>query len=101
MAGKTIIEKILSAHAGRDVSAGDVVWIGIDVRTARDFGGASVVKNLKENYEIRKKEVELILDRNEKAREKLRLKLAWKQLTNVQNIQLENELLYSEPTINL
>jgi homoaconitate hydratase family protein/3-isopropylmalate dehydratase small subunit len=51
MAGKTIIEKILSAHAGRDVSAGDVVWIGIDVRTARDFGGASVVKNLKENYE--------------------------------------------------
>ncbi len=51
MAGKTIIEKILSAHAGKDVSAGDVVWIGIDVRTARDFGGASVVKNLKENYE--------------------------------------------------
>jgi homoaconitate hydratase family protein/3-isopropylmalate dehydratase small subunit len=51
MAGKTIIEKILSAHAGRNVSAGDVVWIGIDVRTARDFGGASVVKNLKENYE--------------------------------------------------
>ncbi len=51
MAGKTIIEKILSAHAGKEVSAGDVVWIGIDVRTARDFGGASVVKNLKENYE--------------------------------------------------
>ncbi|HER43709.1 MAG TPA: homoaconitate hydratase family protein, partial [Candidatus Eisenbacteria bacterium] len=51
MAGKTIIEKILSAHSGKDVSAGDVVWIGIDVRTARDFGGASVVKNLRENYE--------------------------------------------------
>ena len=51
MADKTIIEKILSAHAGKDVSAGDVVWIGIDVRTARDFGGASVVKNLRENYE--------------------------------------------------
>jgi 3-isopropylmalate dehydratase large subunit/3-isopropylmalate dehydratase small subunit len=50
MAGKTIIEKILSKHAGKDVSAGDVVWIGIDKRTARDFGGASVVKNLKENY---------------------------------------------------
>ncbi len=51
MAGKTIIEKILSAHSGKDVSAGDVAWIGIDVRTARDFGGASVVKNLRENYE--------------------------------------------------
>jgi len=33
------------------VSAGDVVWIGIDVRSARDFGGANVVKNLKANYE--------------------------------------------------
>ncbi len=51
MAGKTIIEKILSARAGKDVKAGDVVWIQIDKRTARDFGGASVVKNLKENYE--------------------------------------------------
>jgi homoaconitate hydratase family protein/3-isopropylmalate dehydratase small subunit len=51
MAGMTIIEKILSAHAGRDVSAGDVVWIGIDVRTARDFGGANVVKNLRRHVE--------------------------------------------------
>ncbi|HUV35794.1 MAG TPA: aconitase family protein, partial [Patescibacteria group bacterium] len=49
--GKTIIEKILSAHSGRDVTAGDVVWIGIDVRSARDFGGASVVKNLRRYYE--------------------------------------------------
>ena len=48
---RTIIEKILSAHAGKDVDAGDVVWIGIDVRSARDFGGASVVKNLKAHYE--------------------------------------------------
>ncbi len=45
--GRTIIEKILSDHAGKGVNAGDVVWIDIDVRTARDFGGASVVKNLK------------------------------------------------------
>ena len=30
---------------------GDVVWIDIDVRSARDFGGASVVKNLRANYE--------------------------------------------------
>ena len=33
------------------MSAGDVVWIGIDVRSARDFGGANVVKNLRTNYE--------------------------------------------------
>ena len=48
---RTIIEKILSAHAGKDVGAGDVVWIGIDVRSARDFGGANVVKNLRAYYE--------------------------------------------------
>jgi 3-isopropylmalate dehydratase large subunit/3-isopropylmalate dehydratase small subunit len=46
----TIIEKILSAHAGKNVKARDVVWIDIDVRSARDFGGASVVKNLKRHY---------------------------------------------------
>jgi 3-isopropylmalate/(R)-2-methylmalate dehydratase large subunit len=46
-----MIEKILSAHAGKSVAAGDVVWIDIDVRSARDFGGANVVKNLRANYE--------------------------------------------------
>jgi 3-isopropylmalate dehydratase small subunit len=46
--GKTIIEKILGAHAGRDVSPGDIADITIDVRAARDFGGANVVKNLRE-----------------------------------------------------
>lgn len=49
--GKTIIEKILSTHSGKSVKAADVVWIGIDVRSARDFGGANVVKNLRANYE--------------------------------------------------
>ncbi|MBN1885966.1 MAG: 3-isopropylmalate dehydratase large subunit [Candidatus Krumholzibacteriota bacterium] len=49
--GKTIIEKILSNRAEKDVAPGDVVWIGIDIRTARDFGGANVVKNLKKYYD--------------------------------------------------
>jgi len=49
--GKTIIEKILSAHSGKNVKAGDVVWIDIDIRSARDFGGANVVKNLRANFE--------------------------------------------------
>ena len=47
--GKTIIEKILGLHCGHEVSPGDIADIEIDVRAARDFGGANVVKNLKEN----------------------------------------------------
>lgn len=47
--GKTLIEKILSAHAGRDVRPDDIVDIAIDARVARDFGGANVVKNLVDN----------------------------------------------------
>ncbi|MBN2215553.1 MAG: 3-isopropylmalate dehydratase large subunit [Bacteroidales bacterium] len=43
----TIIEKILAAHSGKNkVVPGDIVDIAIDVRLARDFGGAGVVKNL-------------------------------------------------------
>ncbi|GAF89430.1 unnamed protein product, partial [marine sediment metagenome] len=47
--GKTIIEKIISSHAGKEVSPGDIVDIAIDVRAARDFGGANVVKNIRDN----------------------------------------------------
>jgi len=47
--GKTMIEKILGSHAGREVSPGDIADIGIDARVARDFGGANVVKNLRDN----------------------------------------------------
>lgn len=46
----TIVEKIIAAHSsGRTVSPGDIVELGIDVRVARDFGGANVVKNLEDN----------------------------------------------------
>ena len=47
--GKTIIEKIIGTHAGREVKPGDMVDITIDARVARDFGGANVVKNLTDN----------------------------------------------------
>ena len=48
--GMTIIEKILAAHAGKKaVVPGEIVNVRIDVRLARDFGGANVVKNLQEN----------------------------------------------------
>jgi len=46
--GKTLVEKILGAHAGRDVSPGEIVDVAIDVRVARDFGGANVVKNIRD-----------------------------------------------------
>jgi len=42
----TLIEKIISRHADHDVVPGEIVDVEIDVRAARDFGGANVVKNL-------------------------------------------------------
>lgn len=46
----TIIEKILAAHSGKkSVKPGDIVDVLIDVRLARDFGGAGVVQNLQSN----------------------------------------------------
>ncbi|MBS2099487.1 aconitase/3-isopropylmalate dehydratase large subunit family protein [Carboxylicivirga linearis] len=46
----TLIEKILANHANlTSVKPGDIVDIDIDVRLARDFGGANVVKNLQDN----------------------------------------------------
>jgi 3-isopropylmalate/(R)-2-methylmalate dehydratase large subunit len=46
----TIIEKILASHSGKDkVVPGEIVDIKIDVRLARDFGGANVVKNIVDN----------------------------------------------------
>jgi len=43
----TIIEKIIAEHADQQtVKPGDIVDVFIDMRAARDFGGANVVKNL-------------------------------------------------------
>ncbi len=50
MSGKTIIEKIIQAHSQEEVRAGHIVWMDLDVRTARDFGGANVVKNFQAHY---------------------------------------------------
>jgi 3-isopropylmalate/(R)-2-methylmalate dehydratase large subunit len=55
--GKTLIEKIMQAHSdqpahvGAPVTAGDIVWMQLDARTARDFGGANVVKNYRAHYD--------------------------------------------------
>ncbi len=46
----TLIEKILANHSTKDVVIpGEIIDIEIDVRAARDFGGANVVKNLLNN----------------------------------------------------
>lgn len=47
--GKTIIQKIFEKHSVQEAKVGEIIDIGIDVRVARDFGGANVVKNLEEN----------------------------------------------------
>jgi homoaconitate hydratase family protein/3-isopropylmalate dehydratase small subunit len=46
----TLIEKILANHSDKEVvKPGKIIDIKIDVRVARDFGGANVVKNLINN----------------------------------------------------
>ena len=48
--GMTLIEKILANHSKFDkVKPGDIIDIEIDIRAARDFGGANVVKNIRDN----------------------------------------------------
>ncbi|MBC8384937.1 MAG: 3-isopropylmalate dehydratase large subunit [Candidatus Cloacimonetes bacterium] len=48
--GLTLIEKILANHSDQEVvKPGQIIDIEIDVRAARDFGGANVVKNLVNN----------------------------------------------------
>ena len=44
---KTITEKILSAHAGRDVSAGDIAVVDVDVVMAQDGTGPLAVSQIK------------------------------------------------------
>jgi 3-isopropylmalate/(R)-2-methylmalate dehydratase large subunit len=47
--GETLVEKILAAHRV-GTSGGDTLWIRVDVRSARDFGGANVVGNFRRHY---------------------------------------------------
>ena len=49
--GKTIIEKIISNHStDENIKPGEIVWMDLDVRSARDFGGPNVVKHLQKHY---------------------------------------------------
>ena len=48
--GATVIEKIIQAHSRDEAAAGRIVWMDLDVRSARDFGGPNVVKNYEREY---------------------------------------------------
>ncbi len=48
--GLTLIEKVVASKVGRKVCTGDVLWLPLDFVTARDFGGASVLKNFRDAY---------------------------------------------------
>ncbi len=47
--GQTIIQKILEKHSNSKSDVDDIIDVNIDVRVARDFGGANVIKNIEEN----------------------------------------------------
>ncbi len=48
--GQTVIEKIIRAHTRDEVRPGGIVWMDLDVRSARDFGGPNVVKAYEREY---------------------------------------------------
>ena len=48
--GKTIIEKIIQAHSRDEAAPGKIVWMDLDIRSARDFGGPNVVKHYDQEY---------------------------------------------------
>jgi homoaconitate hydratase family protein len=41
--GKTLIERIFSKGAGKDVRPGEYVWVKLDLVAMRDFGGPNVI----------------------------------------------------------
>ena len=47
---KTVIEKIIQSHTHDEVAPGKIVWMDLDIRSARDFGGPNVVKNFEREY---------------------------------------------------
>ncbi len=48
--GKTVIEKIIQDHTKEEIKPGNTIWMDLDIRSARDFGGPNVVKNYKKKY---------------------------------------------------
>lgn len=51
---KTVIEKIFQTHSKEEIKPGNIVWITLDIVSARDFGGPNVVKNYRSYYKDEK-----------------------------------------------
>ena len=50
MTQQTVIEKIFQAHSREEIQPGRIVWIDLDIVSARDFGGPNVVKSYRKAY---------------------------------------------------
>ncbi len=48
--GQTIIEKIIQSHSDDEVKPGQIVWMDLDIRSARDFGGPNVARHYEREY---------------------------------------------------
>ncbi|MBN2600301.1 MAG: 3-isopropylmalate dehydratase large subunit [Candidatus Thermoplasmatota archaeon] len=48
--GKTIIQKIFETHSNTTAEVNKILDVTIDIRVARDFGGANVVKHLEQHH---------------------------------------------------
>lgn len=48
--GQTVIEKIIQKHSDDEVKPGKIVWMGLDIVSARDFGGPNVARLFDEHY---------------------------------------------------
>ena len=46
----TIIEKIFKEHSEEEVKKGKIIWLSLDIITAREFGGPNVVEHLLKNF---------------------------------------------------
>lgn len=50
MPGKTIVEKIFTRAAGKDIAPLERVWLDVDLAVVRDFGGPNVVLEYEEHF---------------------------------------------------
>ncbi len=48
--GQTVIEKIIQSHTEEEVQPGKIIWMDLDIRSARDFGGPNVVRNYEQEF---------------------------------------------------
>ncbi len=62
--GKTIAEKILSSHSGKDAKAGDIVIADIDFCFGQDGTSALIIDNLSGRKVFDKQKVCLVIDHN-------------------------------------